>query len=278
MTLLGWPEPAVRFTIFFGLLMLLMATEWLWPRRKLRLGRIRWPCNLAIMALGAVVVRLMATVSLPLVAVSAALWAQQAQIGLLHMLHLPPWLAFTLALLALDALVWAQHLSFHRIAFFWRFHRVHHADQDIDVSTALRFHPAEIAVSMLIKVAAVLLLGAPIEAVIVFEIALNGCAMFNHANLRLPLALDRALRLLIVTADMHRVHHSVYANEHNRNFGFCLSLWDRLFNAYLAQPRNGHAAMQIGLPEYQGTGPAQLSWCLRLPAAPLQKRPEITLC
>lgn len=277
MTFWGWQEPAIRFSVFFGLLVLFMVLEWQWPRRKLHLGRKRWPCNLTMMALGALVVRLMTTVSVPLVAISAALWAQRADIGLLHVVHLPPWLAFTLTLLALDALVWAQHLGFHRIGFFWRFHRVHHADQEIDVTTALRFHPVEIAASMLIKVAAVLTLGAPAEAVLVFEMALNGCAMFNHANLRLPLAVDRILRLLIITPDLHRVHHSVHPSEHNRNFGFCLSIWDRAFNHYMDQPRDGHAAMQIGLAEYQGIGPAELSWCLRLPAAPLQKRPELTL-
>ena len=277
MILFGWSEPALRFSIFFGLLMLLMVLEWRWPRRKLHSGKRRWACNLALMTLGALAVRLMAAVSVPLVAVSAALWAQHVGVGLLNIVRLPAWLAFTLTLLALDALVWGQHVSFHRLSFFWRFHRVHHADQDIDVTTALRFHPVEIAVSMLIKVAVVLALGAPVAAVLVFEIALNGCAMFNHSNLRLPLMVDRIVRLLIVTPDMHRVHHSVHAEEHDRNFGFCLSIWDRLLNNYLAQPRDGHAAMQIGLPEYRNTGPEQLGWSLRLPATPLQKRPEMTL-
>lgn len=269
MTIFGVPEPALRLAVFGGLLSLLMVAEALWARRTLRLGRRRWPTNFAIVVLGSLVVRMMAAVSLPLVAVAAALWAQKNGFGLFHLLSLPGWLQLALTLLALDALLWAQHLLSHRLPLFWRLHRVHHADQDFDVTTALRFHPAEIAASMLIKVAAVLLLGATAEAVVIFEIVLNGCAMFNHANLRLPQALDGLLRIFIVTPDMHRVHHSVDGREHNRNFGFCLSVWDHLFATYVAQPRDGHQAMQIGLPDYQAEGPSRLGWCLVLPVTRL---------
>ncbi len=269
MTVFGLPESSLRFGVFLGVLLLMMAVEGLWPRRPLRLGRRRWPANLAMVLLGSLAVRGMAAASVPLVAVAAALWAQQAGVGLLNNVAMPSWLALMLALLALDAIIWAQHASFHRIPWFWRLHRVHHADQDIDVTTALRFHPVEIAASMLIKVAAVLLLGASAEAVVVFEIGLNAAAMFNHANLRLPAALDKVLRWVLVTPDMHRVHHSVLDSEHHRNFGNCLSVWDHLFGSYRAAPREGHQAMHIGLPEYQavgqGEGPTRLIWCLALP-------------
>jgi len=265
MTVFGLPEPSLRLGVFIGVLVLLLALEARWPRRPPRQGRRRWPVHFALVVLGTLLLRGMAALSVPLVAVAAALWAQQAGFGLLNLLHWPPWLALVLTLLAFDALLWAQHLAFHRLPWCWRLHRVHHADQEIDVTTALRFHPLELAGSMLIKVAAVLLLGAPAEAVVIFEIALNGLALFNHANLRLPLALDRALRWIVVTPDLHRVHHSVLASEHDRNFGNGLSLWDRLFGTYEAQPREGHLGMRIGLSAYEGEGPMRLGWNLLLP-------------
>lgn len=265
--LLGLPEPLLRLSVFLGLLGLLMAAERLWPRKTLRLGLSRWPANLAMVLIGSALLRLMAVLSTALLAVGAAAQAQAAGSGLLRLIAMPEWLAVLLGVLLLDALIYAQHRLFHRLPWLWRIHRMHHADVDFDVTTALRFHPLEIALSMLIKVAAVWLLGVPVVAVVLFEILLNGCAMFNHANLRLPLAVDRPLRYLLVTPDMHRVHHSLHADEHHRNFGFCLALWDRLFGSYRAAPREGHVEMLIGLPEYQQANTERLAWCLWLPFA-----------
>lgn len=239
-------EVALRFAAFAGVLALLLALETLAPRRGgERLRRMRWSANLPMVAAGALLVRLL----LPLGAVGAALWAQRQGVGLFNRLPLP--LAGLWSFLALDALIYWQHRLFHRFPLLWRIHRMHHSDIEFDATTALRFHPLEILVSMLIKMAAVLALGAPPLAVIVFEIALNAAAMFNHANLALPLPLDRILRRLVVTPDMHRVHHSVERREYDSNFGFNLSWWDRLFGSYTAQPAAGHHAMRIGLPEFR---------------------------
>jgi sterol desaturase/sphingolipid hydroxylase (fatty acid hydroxylase superfamily) len=170
-----------------------------------------------------------------------------------------------LALLILDLAIWFQHYVSHKVPVFWRLHQVHHADVDIDVSTAIRFHPVEIALSMLWKIALVFAFGPSAVAVVVFEVILNGCAMFNHANIALPAWLDRVLRIFIVTPDMHRVHHSVIRREHDSNFGFNLSIWDRLFGTYTPQPEKGHEAMTIGLSNYQSTNPTKLLWSLLLP-------------
>ncbi|MDT0496635.1 sterol desaturase family protein [Algiphilus sp. W345] len=246
-----------------------------WPRRPRRLGRShRWATNLSIMLLGAGVVRLLAALSVPLVAVAVALWAERTQTGLLHWLAWPEWLAFTVSLILLDLLIWAQHAAFHRVPLFWRLHRVHHADREIDASTALRFHPIEIGLSMLIKSAAVLLLGAPALAVMMFEIGLNAMAIFNHTNVGLPERVDRWLRRLLVTPDMHRIHHSIDPREHHRNFGFNLSIWDRLFGSYVASPRLGHLGMQIGLLQYLSDDPGRLWWSLWLPFARANISPE----
>jgi len=169
------------------------------------------------------------------------------------------------ALVVLDFAIWLQHVLSHRIPLLWRFHQMHHADTDIDVSTALRFHPLEIALSTLYKVAWVLLLGPSAVAVVLFEVILNGCAMFNHANVALPAWLDRIVRRLIVTPDMHRIHHSVLPREHHTNFGFNLSIWDRLLGTYTEQPAAGHVAMRIGLAEHAAADATRLAWCLVLP-------------
>ncbi len=271
----GLSEPALRLSSFIGIFIVMSLAEALWPRKTRHHPRWRrWPTNLLIMALGAAVVRAMAVLSVPLVAVAVALWAEQHQLGLLNLVAWPLWFRFAVTLLLLDLLIWAQHAAFHRIPLFWRLHRVHHADRDIDASTALRFHPVEIALSMLIKCVAVLALGAPAAAVMAFEIVLNGMALFNHANLSLPTPVDRLLRRVLVTPDMHRVHHSIHADEHHRNFGFNLSVWDRWFGSYVATPRDGHQAMRIGLREYQTDAPARLWWSLWLPAAPLPSQPR----
>jgi sterol desaturase/sphingolipid hydroxylase (fatty acid hydroxylase superfamily) len=263
-------ESAVRLTVFVVVLCVLAAAEALLPRRHRVLPRVmRWPTNVAIVGLGALVVRALAFlatyVSAPLVAVAAAAAAERWGFGLFNWLGWPAALELVLSVVVLDFAIWFQHYASHLVPALWQIHQVHHADRDIDVTTALRFHPVEIGLSMLYKVVWVFALGAPLAAVIVFEITLNALAMFNHANLALPAWLDRALRKLIVTPDMHRVHHSVIAREHHSNFGFNLSVWDRLFATYNAEPRDGHQAMTIGLPQYQSEAPARLGWSLSLP-------------
>lgn len=271
----GISEPALRLTVFIIVLLALAALELFSPRRSLIAPKARrWLTNLSIVAIGSLLVRAMAAVAVPLVAVAAAIFAARNGIGLFNLVAWPAWLEVAVALIVLDLAIWVQHWASHKVPLFWRLHRMHHADRDVDVTTALRFHPFEIALSMLWKIVCVLALGASPVAVILFEVILNGCAMFNHANLKLPAALDRILRLVLVTPDMHRVHHSVLRREHDSNYGFNLSLWDRVFGTYVPQPRDGHEAMQLGLPEYQSDGPTRLWWSLRLPALPLSRRGE----
>ena len=237
-------ETAVRLSCFFAVLLAMMAWEWRWPRRipALPRGR-RWPANLAVVAVDSMVLRGV----FPVLAVGAAQWADLRAWGLLHWLDAPFWLAVAVSLLVLDAVIYAQHVAFHKSPLLWRLHRMHHSDLDFDATTALRFHPLEIAISMSIKLTVVVLLGAPPPAVLLFEVILNAAAMFNHGNARLPLRLDRALRQVVVTPDMHRVHHSIHRDETDSNFGFNLSWWDRLFGTYRDQPRDGHTGMTIGL-------------------------------
>lgn len=255
-------EGAIRLAAFAGLLTLFILAEALWPRRDRTLGRLqRWTTNGLMTILNTIALR----VAVPVLAVGAAGFAQRMDIGLLNMLDVAPWVMVLAAIILLDAAIYAQHLVFHHVPVLWRIHRVHHVDRDIDVTTALRFHPVEILLSMAIKIALVVALGAPPAAVIIFEVLLNGTAMFNHANLRLPVGVDRVLRWLIVTPDMHRVHHSVRVPETNSNFGFNLSLWDRLFGTYKDQPEDGHTSMTIGLSEFQDDRPARLGFSLWLP-------------
>ncbi|MEQ1439248.1 sterol desaturase family protein [Fontimonas sp. SYSU GA230001] len=257
-------DAALRLTIFVVLLAALILAERHWPRRRDdRRVRARWPVNFGLVAIDSLLVRLLLGAG----AVGAAQWAQAQGWGLLRLLPLPDAVRGVVALLALDFLIYWQHRIFHAVPALWRLHRVHHSDTAFDVSTALRFHPVEILLSMLIKMAAVAALGAPPWAVVAFEALLNGTAMFNHANLRLPPALDRVLRWIVVTPDMHRVHHSVHRQETDSNFGFNLPWWDRLFGSYRAQPVNGHEAMQIGLERFREPGEQTLR---RLLAQPLQ--------
>lgn len=251
----------MRLAVFAGGFAMLAALQMLLPRRKLSEGVRRWPANLAMVALDALIVRLL----LPMGAVGAASWADARHWGALHQWPLGEPAASIVAIVALDLVIYWQHRLFHRVPLLWRMHMVHHADREIDVTTALRFHPLEILVSMLIKMAAVVVIGAPVVAVFIFEITLNAMAMFNHANIALPRWLDAALRLLVVTPDMHRVHHSVRVEETNSNYGFNLSLWDRLFGSYRAQPAAGHQGMTIGLAHLQHAPTARLGWMLRLP-------------
>ncbi len=241
---------------------ILVALETVFPRKKRSLPRgKRWRTNMIIIIVDSVALRLMG----PVAAITAASFAEQNNIGLFNWIALPGGLEFLLALIVLDLAIYVQHVVTHKVPLLWALHKVHHADRDIDVTTALRFHPVEIILSMLYKMVVVFLLGPSALAVFVFALVLNICAMFNHANLRLPVGFDRILRLFIVTPDMHRVHHSTVKRETDSNFGFSLALWDRLFGTYTAQPAAGHDDVVIGLNEYQSGHPAELWWSLVLP-------------
>ena len=258
-------ETAVRLGVFFGIFALMAVWEVAAPMRERVLAWSgRWVTNWAISITDAVVTALMKA-GLGAAAVIAAADAASLQVGVLHALALPFWLEVLLAFVVLDFAIWLQHLLSHKIPLLWRLHRVHHADRDVDVTTAIRFHPLEIALSMCLKIALVYALGAPVLAVIAFEVVLNGAALFNHANIRLPRWADRWLRLAIVTPDMHRVHHSTERVEHDANFGFNLSIWDRLFGTYVATPAKGHEGMTLGLSDYQTAAPARYLWSLALP-------------
>jgi sterol desaturase/sphingolipid hydroxylase (fatty acid hydroxylase superfamily) len=237
-------ELALRFGAFLGVFAAVALWEVLAPRRGRRFPRAqRWPHNLGLVALNAVLLRLAA----PGAALATALIAEGLGWGLLNAVALPFWAGFALALLALDLAIYLQHRLFHAVAPLWRLHRVHHADADFDLTTGLRFHPLEIGLSLATKCAAIAALGAPAAAVLAFEVVLNAAAMFNHANASLPAPVERWLRWLVVTPDMHRVHHSVLRAETDSNFGFNLPWWDHLFGTYRAQPAAGHTAMRIGV-------------------------------
>ncbi|WP_050929308.1 sterol desaturase family protein [Aestuariivita boseongensis] len=257
-------EAVIRLSIFLGLFALFALAEALLPRRaRVQPRAHRWFTNWSITVLNTLTLRLLA-VGLPLLAVGAAVDAANNGWGFFNIVGWPVWLEFLLAVLIFDFAIWLQHLITHKVPILWRLHRVHHADRDMDVTTAIRFHPVEIALSMLLKIGLVYLLGPAALAVIVFEILLNGTAMFNHANIRLPLGLDRVLRMVLVTPDMHRVHHSVHRWEHDSNYGFALSIWDRVFRTYIPQPEKGHDGMTVGL-EWQDDSPSTLGWSLALP-------------
>ncbi len=251
-------ESLLRLSVFLGMLGVMALCEAARPRRARTLPRwLRWSNTLALAALDTLLLRLV----LPVLAVGLAVWAEAEGWGLLNVMAVPGWLAIAVSLLFLDLIIYAQHRAFHAIPALWRLHRVHHADTDLDVVTGLRFHPLEILVSMGIKLAAVAALGAPPVAVLLFEVILNACALFNHANLRLPAPVDRTVRWLLVTPDMHRVHHSTRREETNSNFGFSLSWWDRLLGTYTAQPAAGHEAMTLGQDRFRA---ARDQWLDRL--------------
>lgn len=256
----------IRLSVFLGLFALLAWVETRAPRRVRSQPRsTRWITNWAIIVIDTLTLRALAvTIALPLLAVGAAIDAQANGWGFMNLWDIPLWIKVVATVLIFDFAIWAQHLITHKIPFLWRFHRVHHADVDIDVTTAIRFHPIEIALSMLLKIGLVYLLGPPAIGIILFEIILNGTAMFNHANIKLPLWLDAFVRKVLVTPDMHRVHHSDQRHEHDSNYGFALSIWDRMFGTYIAQPEKGHDDMTIGL-EWQDDRPARLGWALGLP-------------
>jgi len=255
-------EAAIRLGFFVGVFALVAAGELVARRRPLttRKGG-RWFSNLAITVLNAVLVRAL----FPVLPVGLALLAETRGWGLLNSILLPKPLAVAAGVVALDCAIYLQHVMFHAVPILWRFHRMHHADLDFDVTTGLRFHPVEIVLSMGIKLAVVAALGPPALAVLVFETLLNATSMFNHGNLRLPGRVDRALRLAVVTPDMHRVHHSVVIRETNSNFGFNLPWWDRLFGTYKDQPAAGHEGMTIGLGQYRDPRRLALPWLLAMP-------------
>jgi len=232
------------------------------PRRALTAGRKpRWPSNLGILVVDIVVVRIL----VPTAAVGAALLAAGRGWGLFHTLGLRLSVAALIGFVALDLVIYGQHVVFHKVPVLWRLHRMHHADLDIDVTTGLRFHPFEILISLGVKIAAVIALGIPVVAVLLFEVVLNATSMFNHANVSMPPALDRVLRLILVTPDMHRVHHSVVRRETDSNFGFNLPWWDRLFGTYRAAPDAGHTGMTIGLPVFRDPHELRLDRLLTQP-------------
>jgi sterol desaturase/sphingolipid hydroxylase (fatty acid hydroxylase superfamily) len=244
-------EAVIRLGFFLGVLALVGVWEWLAPRRRLTTSKsCRWRANLGIVLLDTVVVRL----AVPAGAVGMALLAQERGWGLLNHVALPDGLAFLIGVLVLDCVIYLQHVMFHAVPTLWRLHRMHHSDLDFDVTTGVRFHPVEILLSMGIKLAAVAVFGPSALAVLVFEVALNATSLFNHGNVQLPAALDRVLRLLVVTPEMHRVHHSILPRETNSNFGFNFPWWDRLFGTYRAQPERGHLGMTIGLDQFRDPG------------------------
>ena len=255
-------EAALRLGVFGGVFAAMALWELLAPRRRLTTPKgARWRRNLALTLLNGGAVRLL----VPLQAVGVAAIAAKNGWGLLPSAGLPPLVATAVAVIALDLAIYAQHWFFHRNPLLWRLHMVHHVDLDIDVTTGARFHPLEILLSMAIKMALVAALGAPVAAVVIFEILLNATSMFNHGNVRLGAPLDRALRTVLVTPDMHRVHHSVIPRETFSNFGFNLPWWDRLFGTYRPQPQEGHDGMAIGLPWFRDPGRVGLGWLLLLP-------------
>jgi len=241
-------ESLIRLAAFGGVLAVMALWEVVAPRRRRSMPRLlRWFGNLGVVAIGTVLIRLV----FPVLAVGVAMVAAERGWGLFNVIEVPGWIAFVVSVLLLDLAIYAQHVMFHAVPVLWRLHRMHHADLDFDVTTGVRFHPVELLLSMGIKLGVVAVLGPPAAAVLVFEVLLNATAMFNHGNVRLPLALDRYLRWIVVTPDMHRVHHSVYPVETNSNYGFNLPWWDRLFRTYTAQPRDGHDGMTIGIEQFR---------------------------
>ena len=240
-------EKQIRMGFFFSVLVIMAIWEIARPRRKLTVSKpLRWINNLGLVFFNSYILRLL----FPAAAIGVAITAAQQGWGLFNVYQLPLYVSVIVSIVIMDFVIYVQHVMVHAIPVLWRLHRVHHADPDYDVTTGARFHTLEILLSMLIKFATILLLGPPVVAVILFEIILNATSMFNHANIRLPFAVDRLLRWIVVTPDMHRVHHSVEDDEANSNFGFSLPWWDRLFGTYRDQPRAGHEAMKIGIHKY----------------------------
>lgn len=262
----GLSEPVLRLIAFVSVFAAMAVYE-LWSPRLERaemtgaLKSKRWLANLSMVVLSSIALR----VVFPAAAVGTALWAEQHSYGLFPIIGIAAVVAGVIGFVMLDFAVWLEHVVSHKIPLLWRIHRMHHADNGFDVTTALRFHPLEIVLSMVWKAAVIIALGIPATAVLIFEVVLNGMAMFNHSNIDLPRPLDRLLRPMLVTPDMHRVHHSVIPHETDSNYGFNFSFWDRLFGTYNDQPEAGHQGMKIGLNQYRGETSSRLGWMLLLP-------------
>ncbi len=264
-------ELVIRLGFFAGIFGLMAIWEILAARRELTTGKgRRWVGNLSLVLVDTLIVRLL----FPTAAVGTALMVADLGWGVLNIVSVPYWAALLISVAVLDLAIYLQHVMFHALPSLWRLHMVHHADLDLDVTSGSRFHPIEILISMLYKLAVISVLGPPVLGVLIFEVVLNALAMFNHANVRMPLVLDRVLRWIIVTPDMHRVHHSVDSREHNRNFGFNLSLWDRVLGTYRDQPAKGHQGMIIGLNKFR-----EITWQTipRLLAMPFFKPGEASM-
>lgn len=259
----------LRLLAFLSIFALLALAEAVWPRRQLTVAKVqRWQANIGVIIADSLVVRLFA----PVAPITLAAMALSQGWGLFNLLGVTGWVELIAGLIILDLIIYLQHRLFHRIPLLWRMHRMHHTDLDLDVSTGTRFHPFEIIISLLIKMAAVLLFGISPLTVLLFEIILNATSMFNHANLALPGPVDRWLRLVLVTPDMHRVHHSVLPKETDSNFGFCQPWWDRLLGTYREQPREGHLGMTIGLREFRDPTRLSLWQLLKIPFTPYRVR------
>jgi sterol desaturase/sphingolipid hydroxylase (fatty acid hydroxylase superfamily) len=255
-------ESFIRLGAFLGIFALLTVWEIASPRRQLlQLRHFRWFSNLGLMITSSILVRFV----FPTAAVGIAILAEEHQWGFLYYLDLPWLVHFGVAFILMDLSIYFQHVMFHSLPLFWRFHRVHHSDLDCDISTGLRFHPFEILISMLIKFLTIAAVGIPVLTVVVFEIILNAASMFTHSNIKIPSKIDSVLRWLVVTPDMHRIHHSINENETNSNFGFFISLWDHIFGTYICQPEAGHLNMQIGLNEFREPKWQNLRWLIYLP-------------
>lgn len=255
-------ESTIRLISFVLIFILFALWEIMKPRRVLTTSKkLRWFNNLSIVALNPFLLWLV----FPVFAVGMAQTAQANGWGLLNYLDIPNSIAMCVGIVVLDLVIYLQHVMFHAVPLLWRLHMVHHADLDIDLTTGLRFHPIEIILSMVLKMAVIVALGPPVTAVLTFEVLLNGMAMFNHGNIKIPITVDKWLRWFVVTPDMHRVHHSVVIRETNSNYGFNLSVWDRLFGTYWSQPQKGHTAMVIGLSQFRDEKKLTLPWLLILP-------------
>ena len=255
-------EIAVRVGAYAVVFAAMALWEWRAPRRRLTAGRRpRWPGNLGILLVDILAVRLL----VPVTAVGVALIAAEKGWGLFPLMGLPVWAAVLLGVIVLDLVIYAQHYVFHHVPVLWRLHRMHHADLDIDVTTGVRFHPLEILISLGIKIAAVAALGVPAEAVVIFEVLLNATSLFNHSNVALPPRLDRLARWIVVTPQMHQVHHSIERAETDSNFGFNLPWWDRLFGTYRSEPKSGEAGLVIGLPIFRDIAELRVTRLLTQP-------------